>query len=437
MRMMKTLGRAALGLVAAILMSVAPVHAADTVVVGTVGSPSANLWPLFIGIEKGFFTAENVKVDLIYIPASANAIQQLAAGSLDMSFSTGLVDPIRAAEQGAALGIARFEIQAPPYALIAKSSIKSLKDLKGKVISVGGPKDITRIYVDRMLAPNGLKTGDYDYVYAGATTARAQALLSGAVDAAILLPPSNFQLQNQGFNDLGLTIEYAPELAFSGTMANKGWAARNRAEAVALLVRISGQKADDVEKAYDFFHKNNFFDRTGKISRVKLNALIDALVGLGDLPARGDVERFLLPGVARLSDWPGPAGVREVIAAPLAGLDLRQHYGHHQSPAVRAGGLIFCSGMLPVDPQTGERRHGTLTSEAHVILGNLKLLLESAGSSLDRLVQVHALIYDSIEYDVLNRVYRQYVANGPPARTVWTAQIEAGFKIQLDATAAA
>jgi len=97
--------------------------------------------------------------------------------------------------------------------------------------------------------------------------------------------------------------------------------------------------------------------------------------------------------------------MRDVIAAPATGLDLRQHYGHHQSPAIRAGGLIFCSGMLPVDPQTGERRHGTLTSEAHVIFGNLKLLLESAGSSLDRLVQVHALIYDSIEYDVLNRVY--------------------------------
>src|SRR5262245_44089282 len=180
MRMMKTLGRAILGLVAAMLVSVAPVRAVDTVIIGTVGSPSANLWPLFIGIDKGFFTAANVKVDLIYIPASANAIQQLAAGALDMSFSTGLVDPIRAAEQGAGLGIARFEIQAPPYALIAKSSIKSLKDLKGKVISVGGPKDITRLYVDRMLAPNGLKTGDYDYVYAGATTARAQALLSGA-----------------------------------------------------------------------------------------------------------------------------------------------------------------------------------------------------------------------------------------------------------------
>ena len=298
MRMTRTFGRAVLGFAVAMLMSVAPARAVDTVTIGTVGSPSANLWPLFIGIEKGFFTA---------------------------SVSTGLVDPIRAAEQGAGLAIARFEIQAPPYALIAKSSIKSLKDLKGKVISVGGPKDITRLYVDRMLAPHGLKAGDYDYIYAGATTARAQALLSGAVDAAILLPPSNFQLQSQGLNDLGLTIEYAPELAFSGTMANKAWAARNpdvlkrvlaaqaksieffydernRAEVVQLLVRISSQKVDDVEKAYDFFRKNNFFDRTGKISRVKLNALIDALVGLGDLQARGNVERFLLPGVAQLSD---------------------------------------------------------------------------------------------------------------------------------------
>jgi NitT/TauT family transport system substrate-binding protein len=325
MRMMRMFGHAALGFLFATVISVAPLRALDTVTIGTVGSPSANLWPVFIGIDKGFFAAQNVKADVVYIQSSASVIQQLSAGSLDMSMSTGLVDPIRAIDQGAAIALTRFEVQAPPYALLAKSSIKSLKDLKGKVISVGGPKDITRLYVDRMLAPHGLKTGDYDYVYAGATTARAQALLGGAVDAAILLPPSNFQLQNQGFNDLGLTIEYAPELAFSGTMANKAWAARNpdvlkrvlaaqsksveffydernRAEVVQLLVRISSQKLDDVEKAYDFFRKNNFFDRTGKISRVKLNAIIDALVGLGDLPARGNVERFLLPGVAQLSD---------------------------------------------------------------------------------------------------------------------------------------
>ena len=94
--------------------------------------------------------------------------------------------------------------------------------------------------------------------------------------------------------------------------------------------------------------------------------------------------------------------------------------------------------MLPIDPETGERRarHADLRGARH-LPEPAKLLLESAGSSLDRLVQVHALIYDSIEYDVLNRVYRQYVPNGPPARTVWTARSEAGFKIQIDAVAAA
>src|SRR5262249_60319899 len=95
--------------------------------------------------------------------------------------------------------------------------------------------------------------------------------------------------------------------------------------------------------------------------------------------------------------------MRDVLAAPTPGLAFRKHYGHHQSPAIRAGGLIFCSGMLPIDPQTGERRHGTLTEEAHVIFGNLKLLLESAGSSLDRLVQVHALVFASTADDVLQR----------------------------------
>jgi NitT/TauT family transport system substrate-binding protein len=325
MQMMQTLGRAAAGLVVATLISIAPVRAADTVSVGTVGSASANLWPVFIGLEKGFFTAENIKIDLVYAQASAAVIQQLAAGSLDMTMSTGLVDPLRAIDQGAAMAIVRFEVQAPPYVMMAKSSIKSLEGLKGKVISVGGAKDITRIYAERMLAPHGLRPGEYDFVYAGATTARAQALLSGAVDAAIVLPPSNFQIETAGFNNLGLTIEYAPELAFSGTVVNKAWADRNqdllrrllavqsrsteyfyddrnRAELVRILVAASGQKTEDVEKSYDFFHKNNFFDRSGRISRSKMNALLDALLSLGDVQARGNIERFLLPGVAQLSD---------------------------------------------------------------------------------------------------------------------------------------
>ena len=324
MRLFRIAITGALLLCAATLTSPAA-RAADNISVGTVVSASSNLWPVFIGMKKGFFTEANLNVDIVYVQSSANLVQQLAAGSLDICMSTGLVDPIRAIDQNAGISIVRFEAQAPPYALVAKPAIKKLADLKGKVISVGGPKDITRIYVERMLAPQWLKTGDYDFVYAGATSARAQALLSCAVDAAILLPPSNFQVQNAGYNDLGLAMQYAPELAFSCTVGNKAWAARdanlvkrvlaahskstdyfydtqNRADAVRILVAVSGQKPEDVEKSYDFFTKNNFFDRTGKISRLKMNALIYTLVGLGDVQTRGNIERFLLPGVAELSD---------------------------------------------------------------------------------------------------------------------------------------
>lgn len=110
-------------------------------------------------------------------------------------------------------------------------------------------------------------------------------------------------------------------------------------------------------------------------------------------------------------------------------------YGWVQSSAIRAGEFLFVSGVVATDPERGERLHGTLTSEAHRAFGNLRLVLEAAGSSLERLVQVRAMIYDRIEYDALNRVYRQYVPIGPPARTVWSVRIIDAFKVQLDAIA--
>jgi 2-iminobutanoate/2-iminopropanoate deaminase len=126
---------------------------------------------------------------------------------------------------------------------------------------------------------------------------------------------------------------------------------------------------------------------------------------------------------------------RIIVPPPSRGLDMAAGYGWPQSTAVRAGDLVFVSGVVAIDSDSGERMNGTVTSEAHRVFQNLKLVLEAAGSSLDRLVQVHAMIYDRIEYDALNRVYRQYVPSGPPARTVWSVRIIDAFKVQLDAIA--
>jgi ABC-type nitrate/sulfonate/bicarbonate transport system substrate-binding protein len=303
----------------------APAAAAEQVTLGTIGQASANLWPILIALDQGFYAAEDLKPDLVYVQSSAALVQQVTAGSIGIGISTGLADPLRAVGMGAPIAILRVDVQAPPYDLVAKPSISSIADLKGKLISLGGPKDITRIYVERMLAPNGVKPGDFDMVFAGATAARASALTAGAVDAAILLPAFNFQAVARGFKSLGLTADYVKDLPFSGIAVNKAWAdankatltkvldaetksiawfedTNNRAEAIRILKSASSLSQDDVEKAYDFFHNGNYFEPTGKVSRSKLNNLAKAMESLGDLPSALDIDKAVMPGVTQMSD---------------------------------------------------------------------------------------------------------------------------------------
>jgi ABC-type nitrate/sulfonate/bicarbonate transport system substrate-binding protein len=302
-----------------------PARAAETVAIGLVGAVSSSHWPIYIALEQGYFAAEDIKLDQVFTQSNAAMLQQLAAGSLDIALSGGLVDPIRAIDKGAALAIVRLDMQVPPYELLGKPPIKRIEDLKGKVVSLGGPKDITRIFVERMLGPHGVKPGEFDMVFAGATTARFSALQSGAVDAAILLPPYNFYAESAGFTNLGLTKDYAGELPFSGSIVGRAWASthratldkllaiygraidwffdpKNRDAAINLMVAASKGKAEDVVKSYDFMRNNDIFERTGKVSRTKMIALINALRELGDVEGATDLDRFMLPGVTQMTD---------------------------------------------------------------------------------------------------------------------------------------
>jgi len=299
--------------------------AADTVKMGNIGSANANLWPTLIAMKKGLYAAEGIGVDIVHVQSSATLVQQLAAGSLDLTMTTGMVDIIRAVDKGAPVVLIRIETRSPPYVLVAKPAIKDMKGLKGKTISVGGPKDITRIFLERMLQPSGVKPDEYDLVFAGATQARAAALLGGAVDATIIVPPFNFQAEAAGFNRLGLTVDYAADLPFGATVANRKWATdngnvlakllsaqqkaiswfydeRNKAEAVAILGAQSSITPGDIEKSYDFYRSGHYYDDTGTVSKRKLSALLQVMSELGDLADAKALDRFILPGVTRVSD---------------------------------------------------------------------------------------------------------------------------------------
>ena len=299
-------------------------HASETILVGSVGSASANLWPVMVGIKKGFFAAEDIKVDMVYVQANAGVIQQLTVDAVNVSVGSGLVDPIRAVDKGAPLAIARIEMQRPPYTLLAKPAIKSIKELKGKVVSVGGAKDITRIFFERMLAPSGVDPKEVDQIYAGATSARLAALQSGAADAAILTAPYNFHAEAAGFTNLGRAADVV-DMPFSGVSTNRNWAQAhqaalekflavytksiawlkdpaNRQEAIDVMVSVSSLKPDDVSKSYDFLITSGFIEPTGTVSKAKLAKVVDALKELGDIPADFAVERLFLPGITKVAD---------------------------------------------------------------------------------------------------------------------------------------
>lgn len=305
-----------------VLALTAPSGAAETIVVGSVGSASANLWPVTVGMQKGFFAAEDIKIDLVFVQANAGVIQQLTVNAVNVSVGSGLVDPIRGVDKGAPLAIARIEMQRPPYALLAKPAIKKIKDLKGKVVSVGGAKDITRIFFERMLEPAGVKPSDVDQIYAGATSARLAALQSGAADAAILTAPYNFHAEAEGFTNLGRTADVV-DMPFSGLSTNRDWAQShkatfkkflsaynksiawltdpaNRKEAIDLMVSVSKLKPDDVDKSYEFLIKGGFLEPTGTISRAKLGRVVDALKELGDIPGDFSVDRLFMPDVTKI-----------------------------------------------------------------------------------------------------------------------------------------
>ncbi len=298
--------------------------AATTITVGAVGAASAAPWALYIGMDEGFFAARGIEIDLVYGPSVGTLIQQLTAGSLDIANSAGLVDPIYAVEHGAALAVVRIEGQVPPYALLADRKIKTIAELRGKTVSIDETTGITRTYLERMLEPAGLKRGDYDLIYQGATSARFAALQSGSAQAAMLNPPASFAGIGMGYTNLGYVVDFAKDLPFAGSVVATAWAdahkelvkayldgfnqsvawfgdPANRDKAMADLIRHTKQQPDMVATTYDFFRKIGYFEPTGKVSLKLIGNIVAALQAQGAVDKSFDPKRLVDPGVSVLA----------------------------------------------------------------------------------------------------------------------------------------
>jgi 2-iminobutanoate/2-iminopropanoate deaminase len=106
------------------------------------------------------------------------------------------------------------------------------------------------------------------------------------------------------------------------------------------------------------------------------------------------------------------------------------------SQAVRANGFIFVSGQIPIDPASGEIVSGDIAAQTHQVLLNLKAVLESAGSSLAKVVKTTVFVADLGDFALLNQVYGEYFGDSRPARaTVQAARLPKDARVEIEAIA--
>jgi len=108
------------------------------------------------------------------------------------------------------------------------------------------------------------------------------------------------------------------------------------------------------------------------------------------------------------------------------------------SQAIRANGLIFVAGEKGIDPTTNQIVPGGIAAETRQTLENIRSILESAGSGMDRVVATTVYLTNIGDFAAMNAVYAEYFVANPPGRTtVGVSSLPAGAQVEITVTALA
>jgi 2-iminobutanoate/2-iminopropanoate deaminase len=107
------------------------------------------------------------------------------------------------------------------------------------------------------------------------------------------------------------------------------------------------------------------------------------------------------------------------------------------SPAIEYGDLVFVSGQGPMNPDSGQVEKGDVESEMKIVMENVRLLLEAAGSRMDRVLKTTVYLADMQDFARMNALYKTYFTEPYPARTtIQAAALPLGIHIEIEVIAA-
>ncbi|HXP94870.1 MAG TPA: ABC transporter substrate-binding protein [Candidatus Binatia bacterium] len=274
--------------------------------VGVLG-PSSGDWLMYIAQQQDFFAQEGLNVHVVTAGSPPNTTNLLASGSVNF-INNGTDSEIAAIAHQIPMKIVASTFVTNPYTLVTVPSVTSWAQLKGKTITLGTKQDVTAIVLRRMAEAQHLDMDrDFSIVLGGTSAARFAAVSSGNVQGAILTQPFDILAQSQGMHVLAQATTYLKSWVFSGVAVNTNWAATHRSEivkyiralrrasqygyaheqdAVTALVNATHVDAAVAQRAYAVdFGQWHAFSRTVQIDPKDLQAVMDAIVGIGILPS--------------------------------------------------------------------------------------------------------------------------------------------------------
>ncbi|MBI4528119.1 MAG: ABC transporter substrate-binding protein [Deltaproteobacteria bacterium] len=244
-----------------------------------------------VAAKKGFFREEGLEAEIIRMNANV-AMSALIAGEVDYTMIFGSV--VRAAMRGAPVRVVAVLIESPPYALIAKPGVTSIKALKGKTIGIGVYGSTNDVVARMILEQSGIDPNKEVKVVAfGSDSARFGALKADLVDAAIIAPPADAQARKAGFNILArandflkfphiglgtsnrVIAERPQELkkVIKGFLKANRFIRDNRDESIRILAEWGRTEKQDAADAYD--STRQVFSPDGSLVEEGMRLVID------------------------------------------------------------------------------------------------------------------------------------------------------------------
>ena len=141
----------------------------------------------------------------------------------------------------------------------------------------------------------------------------------------------------------------------------------------------------------------------------------------------------VLPLLGACATAGGPGGSSKQV---IATKDAPEAIGPY-SQAIKTGGMVFCSGQIPIDPATGEFVSNDVVEQTEQVLKNLSAVLEAAGTSLGNVVKTTVFLADMGDFAAMNEVYGRYFSDNKPARaTVQAARLPKDARVEIECIAA-